>query len=144
MRRGSRTFGLEVLLPVSKYLIEWNEMEDHERGLFRNDNHTCLRQEPLHRCLSGQLENSYTLPTGICYRYGKVVLASTWGNERRMNNIGRIDGIPLFVMPAVPLHNPFWNKQDKTAWVCPSNGSWNELPLWIRISMLGLFKQNVL
>jgi hypothetical protein len=115
MRRGSQRFGLEVLPPVSKYLIEWNEMEDHERGLSRNDNRRYLRKKSLHRCLVGLSESSCTSPGGIYYRCGKVLLASTWGNEKRKSNIGRIDGIPLFVMPVVSLHTPFSSKQDKIA-----------------------------
>jgi hypothetical protein len=37
----------------------------------------CLREEPLHRCLFDQLENFCTSPSGICHKYGRVVVAST-------------------------------------------------------------------
>ena len=107
IRRGNQRFRLEVLLSVSRNLFESNEMEDHERDVTRNDNHRCLRKEPLHRCLFGLLENFCTSPSGNYYRCGKVVLASTWGKQKRKSNIGRIDGIPLFVMPVVSLHTPF-------------------------------------
>jgi hypothetical protein len=82
-------------------------MKDNEWGVSRNDNHMCLRKELLHRCLFGLLENSCTSPSGIYYKYGKVVVASTGGNQKRKSNIERIDGIPLLVMPVVPLHTPF-------------------------------------
>jgi hypothetical protein len=127
-RIGSQRFSLEVVLSVSRNLLESNEREDHGRGVSRNDNHMCLRKEPLHRCLFGLLENFYTCPSGIYYTYGKVVVASTWGKQKRKSNIERIDGIPLFVMPVVSLHTPFWSKQDKIVWTCPSNGSRNEPP----------------
>jgi hypothetical protein len=98
---------VEVLLSVSRNLLESNEMEDNERGVSRNDNHMCLRKEPLHRCLFGLLENFCTPPSGIYHKYGKVVVASTWGKQKPKSNIERIDGIPLFVMPVVSLHTPF-------------------------------------
>ncbi len=107
IRRGSQRFSLEVLLSVSRNLLESNETEDNERGVSRTDNHRCLRKEPLHRCLFGLLENFYTSPSGIYYKYGKVVVASTRGRQKRKSNIERIDGIPLFVMPVVSLHIPF-------------------------------------
>lgn len=128
IRRDSQRFSLEVLLSVSRNFLESNETEKNERGVSRNDNHMCLRKEPLHRCLFGLLENSCTSPSGIYHKYGKVVASSTWGKQKRKSNIERIDGIPLFVMPVVSLRTPFWSKQDKIAWTCPSNGSWNELP----------------
>lgn len=107
IRRGSQRFSLEVLLSVSRNLLESNEMEDNERGVSRNDSHMCLRKEPLHRCLFGLSGNFCTSPSGIYYKYGKVVVASAWGKQKRKSNIERIDGIPLFVMPVVSLHTPF-------------------------------------
>ncbi len=107
IRRGSQRFRLEVLLSVLRNLLKSNEMEDNKEGVSRNDNHMCLRKEPLHRCPFGLLENFCTSPTGIYYKYGKVVAASTWGKQKRKSNIERIDGIPLFVMPVVSLHTPF-------------------------------------
>jgi len=107
IRRDSRRFGLEVLLSVSRNLLESNETEDNERGVPQNDSHMCLRKEPLHRYLFGLLENFCTSPGGIYYKYGKVAVASTWGKQKRKSNIERIDGIPLFVMPVVSLHTPF-------------------------------------
>ena len=92
-------------LSVSRNRLEKNEAGEWE-GVSRSDNHRCLRNEPPHQCLFGLLENVYTFPVGIYYRYGRVVLASTWGNEKRMNNTGHIDGIPLFVMPVVSLRTP--------------------------------------
>jgi len=62
------------------------------------------------------------------YKFGKAVVASTWGKQKRKSNIERIDGIPLFVMPVVPLHTPFGSKQDKIVSTCPLNESRNELP----------------
>jgi len=106
IRRGSQRFSLEVLLSVSRHLLEWNEMEDNERGVSRNDIHICLRKETLHRCLFGLLESFCTLPSGIYYKYGRVVFASTWGKQKRNSNIERIDGILLFVMLVVSLHTP--------------------------------------
>jgi hypothetical protein len=82
MKRGGRRFSLEVLLSLLRNLLESNEMEDNERGLSRNDNHMCLRKEPLHRCLFGLLENFCTSPSGIYYKYGKVVVVSTWGKQK--------------------------------------------------------------
>jgi hypothetical protein len=82
-------------------------MGDSERLVSQNDNHMCLREEPLHRCLFGLLENFCTSPGGIYYKFGKVVVGSTGGKQKRKNNIERIDGIPLFVMPVVSLHTPF-------------------------------------
>jgi hypothetical protein len=107
IRRGSQRFRLEVLLSVLRNLLKSNEMEDNKEGVSRNDNHMCLRKEPLHRRPFGLLENFCTSPTGIYYKYGKVVAASTWGKQKRKSNIERIDGIPLFVMPVVSLHTPF-------------------------------------
>ena len=107
IRRSSQRFSLEVLLSVLRDLLESNGMEDNKKGVTRNDNHRCLRKEPLYRCLSGLLENFCASPTGIYYKYGKVVVASTWGKQKRKSNIERIDGIPLFVMPVVSLHTPF-------------------------------------
>jgi hypothetical protein len=107
IRRGSQRLSLEVLLSVSRNLFESNETEDNERGVSQNDNHMCLRKEPLHRCLFGLLENFCTSPNGIYYKFGKVVVASTSGKQKRKSNIERIDGIPLFVMPVVSLHTPF-------------------------------------
>ena len=131
---NSQRFSLEVLLSVSRNLLESNETEDNERGVSRNDSHMCLRKEPLHRCLFGLLENFWTSPSGIYYKYGKVVVASTWGKQKRKSNIERIDGSPLFVMPVVSLHTPFWSKQDKIVWTCPSNGSRNELTQWLKLA----------
>jgi len=108
-------------------------MEDNGKDVARNDNHRCLRKEPLHRCLFGLLENFCTSPSGIYYRCGKVVVASTWDKQKRKSNIGRIDGSPLFVIQVVSLHTPFWSKQGKIAWTCPSNASRNEIPLWPRL-----------
>ena len=48
IRRGSQRFSLEVLLSVLRDLLESNEMEDIKEGVSRNDNHMCLRKEPLH------------------------------------------------------------------------------------------------
>ena len=108
IRRDSQRFGPEVLLSVSRNLLESNETEDdNERGVSRSDSHMCLRKDPLHRCLFGLLENFCTSPSGIYYKYGKVVVASTWGKQKRKSNIERIDSIPLFVMPVVSLHTPF-------------------------------------
>jgi hypothetical protein len=107
MRRDGQGFSLEVLLSVSRNSLESNETEDKERWVSRNDNHMCLRKEPLHRCLFGLWENFCTSPSGNYYRYGKVVVASTRGKQKRKSNIERIDGIPLFVMPVVSLHTPF-------------------------------------
>ncbi len=104
IRRGSQRFSVEVLLSVSRHLLESNEMEDNEGGFSRNDNHICLRKEPLHQCLFALLENFCTSPSGIYYKYGKVVVASTWGKQKRKSNIERIDGILLFVMLVVSLH----------------------------------------
>jgi len=101
IRRGSQRFSLEVLLSVFRNLLESNEMEDNERSVSRNDNHMCLRKEPLHQCLFGLLENFCTSPSEIYYKYGKLVVASTWGKQKRKSNIERIDGIPLFLMPVV-------------------------------------------
>ena len=81
-------------------------MQDSGEDLSRNGNHRPLRNEPPHQCLFGLLENFYTSPAGIYHRCGRVVLLSTWGNEKRMNNIGHIDGIPLFVTPVVSLRTP--------------------------------------
>jgi len=106
IRRGSQWFSLEVHLSVLRHSLESNEMEDNERGVSRNDNHMCLRKEPLHRCLFGLLENFCTSPTGIYYKCGKVLVASTWGKQKRKNNIERIEGILLFVMRVVSLHTP--------------------------------------
>ena len=107
IRRGSEKFRLEVLLSVLRNLLESNEIEDHKEGVSRNGNHRRLRKEPLHRCLFGLLENFCTSSIGIYYKYGKVVVASTWGKQKRKSNIERIDGIPLFVMPVASLHTPF-------------------------------------
>jgi hypothetical protein len=107
IRRWNQRFRLGVLLSVSRNRLETNEREDNGEGVSRNDSRMCLRKELLHRCLFGLLENSCTSPGGIYYRYGKVVLGSTWGKQKRKSNIGRIDGIPLFVMPVVSLHTPF-------------------------------------
>jgi hypothetical protein len=107
IRRGSQRLILEVLLSVSRNLFESNEVEGNKRGVSQNDNHMRLRKGPLHRCLFGLLENFCTSPSGIYYKYGKVVVASTWGKQKRKSNIERIDGIPLFVMPVVSLHTPF-------------------------------------
>ena len=128
IRRGSQRFSLEVLLSVSRNLLKSNEMENNERDVSRNDNHMCLRKEPLHRCLFGLLENFCTSPSGNYYKCGKVLVALTSGKQKRKSNIERIDGILLFVMRVVSLHTPLWSKQDKTVWACPSNGSWNGLP----------------
>jgi hypothetical protein len=134
IRRGSQRFSLEVLSSVMRDLLESNEMEDNQEGVSRNDNHMCLRKEPLHRCLFGLLGNFCTSPIGICYKYGKVVVASTWGKQKRKSNTERIDGIPLFVMPVVSLRTPFWSKQNKIVWTCPRNGSRNEFPYWLRLA----------
>jgi hypothetical protein len=75
-------------------------MEDNERALSRNDNHICLRKETLHRCPFGQLESIY-------YKYGKAVVASTKGKQKRKSNIERIDGILLSVMLVASLRTPF-------------------------------------
>ena len=77
IRRGNQGLRPEVLLSVSRSFLGSNEMGDNERSLSRNGNHRCLRNEPLHRCLFGLLENSYTSPNGIYYRYDKIVFAST-------------------------------------------------------------------
>jgi hypothetical protein len=106
-RRGSQRLILEVLLPVSRNLFESNERECHEKGVSQNDNHMCLRKGPLDRRLFGLLENFCTSPSGIYYKFGKVVVASTWGKHKQKSNIERIDGIPLFVMPVASLHTPF-------------------------------------
>jgi hypothetical protein len=103
-------------------------MEDHERRVSQNDNRMCLRKEPLHRCPFGLLENFCTFLSGIYHKFGKAVVASTWGKQKRKSNIERIDGIPLFVMPVVSLRTPFSSKQDKIVSTCPRNGSRNELP----------------
>jgi hypothetical protein len=107
IKRGNQRLCLAGLPSVSRSFLESDEMEENERSVSRNDSRRCLHNEPLHRCLFGLLENSCTSPTGIYYRYGRVVLASTWGREKRMNNIAHIDGILLFVMPVVSLDNPF-------------------------------------
>jgi hypothetical protein len=107
IRRGNQRLCPEVLLSVSRSFLGSNEMEDNERSPSRNDSHRCLRNEPLHRCLFGLLENSYTFPNGIYCRYDKIVFASTWGRQKRKSNIGHIDGIPLFEMQVVSLHTPF-------------------------------------
>jgi hypothetical protein len=106
-RRGSQRLILGVLLPVSRNLFESNERECHEKGVSQNDNHMYLRKGPLHRYLFGLLENFCTSPSGIYYKFGKVVVASTWGKQKQKSNIERIDGIPLFVMPVASLHTPF-------------------------------------
>jgi len=128
VRRGGQRLSLEVPPSVSRHLLESNEREDKEKGLSQNDNHMSLRKEPLHRCLFGLLENFCTSPSGIYYKFGKVLVASAWGKQRRKSNIERTDGIPLFVMPFVSLHAPFSSKQDKIVSTCPLNGSRNELP----------------
>jgi len=76
-------------------------------GGSQNDSHMCLRKGPLHRCLFGLLENFCTSPSGIYYKFDKVVVASTWGKQKQKSNIERIDGIPLSVMPVASLHTPF-------------------------------------
>jgi hypothetical protein len=53
------------------------------------------------------LENFCTSPSGIYYKFDKVVVASTWGKQKQKSNIERIDGIPLSVMPVASLHTPF-------------------------------------
>ena len=70
------------LLSVLRNLLESDEMEDSERGVSRNDNHICLHKEPLHRCLFGLLENFCTSLSGIYYKFGKVLVASTWGKQK--------------------------------------------------------------
>ena len=96
-------FNLDVPRSVSINRFEANESGE---GVFRNGNHISLRNEPLHQGLFGLLENSYTSRAGIYHKCGRVVFLSTWGNERRMNNIGHTGGIPLFVTPAVSLRTP--------------------------------------
>jgi hypothetical protein len=107
IRRDGQRFSLEVLPSVSRNLLESNEAEDQEGGVFRNDSHMCLRKEPLHRCLFGLSETFCTSRNEIDYKYGKVAVPSTWGKQKRKSNIERIDGIPLSVMPVAFLHTPF-------------------------------------
>jgi hypothetical protein len=66
-----------------------------------------LRGEPPHQGLFDLLEKLCRSPNGISYKYGKVVLASAWDNQKGKSNIDRIDDIHLFVMPVASSHTPF-------------------------------------
>jgi len=61
----------------------------------------CLREELLLQYLLDRLERVYKPLSGISYKFGKVVVGSTWGKGKGKSNTDRIDDIPLFVMPVV-------------------------------------------